>query len=157
MTCKNAYFVQYRKIFCRSTCTSSVYFFGHNGLYLLHLTFGGCGLPKIVGDLKYSSNFSKVAYCWQTSNLDFTGITAHSLSDAAGNIIEIKQLHEWYFLRILSNSAKFSAGRPYFQRIIFRPQWRLPIALIVWGLCPPLNFLTIENVSNYGTVVCFRL
>jgi len=29
---------------------------------------------------------------------------------------------------------------PYFQRIIFRPQWPLPIALIGWGLWPPWNF-----------------
>jgi len=40
-------------------------------------------------------------------------------------------------MRILSNSAKFSAGRPYFQHIIFRPQWPLPMALIVWGLWSP--------------------
>jgi len=38
-------------------------------------------------------------------------------------------------MRVLSNSAKFSAGGPlYFQRIIFRPQWLLPRVLIVWGL-----------------------
>jgi len=36
-------------------------------------------------------------------------------------------------MRILSNSAKFSAG-PYFQRIILPPQWPLPTALIVWAV-----------------------
>jgi len=32
-------------------------------------------------------------------------------------------------MRTLSNRAKFSVIGPYFQRIIFRPQWPLPIAL----------------------------
>jgi len=27
-----------------------ILFFGHNGRYHTHLSFGGCGLPKIFGD-----------------------------------------------------------------------------------------------------------
>jgi len=50
-------------------------------------------------------------------------------------------------MRILSYSAKFSAGQPYVQHIIFRPQWPLPIALIVWGCGLPENFLAIENMT----------
>jgi len=34
--------------------------FGHNGLYLWHLSFGGCGLPNIFRDWKYAST---LAYC----------------------------------------------------------------------------------------------
>ena len=36
-------------------------------------------------------------------------------------------------LCILSNRTKFSDCRPHFQRAVFRPQWLLPLALIVWG------------------------
>jgi len=39
--------------------------------------------------------------------------------------------------RILYNSAKFSVNRPHFQHIMFRPQWPLPVPLIVLGLCIP--------------------
>ena len=38
---------------------------------------------------------------------------------------------------ILSNSAKFYAGRPLFLAYnFFQSQWPLPMALIVWGLWP---------------------
>jgi len=40
-------------------------------------------------------------------------------------------------LHIFSNSAKFSADRPYCLSIIFRPQWPVPLALIVWEPWPP--------------------
>jgi len=46
---KNAYLVQLHKIFCWSAPTSSVYFFGHNGLYHKHLSFGA------VVSLKFSA------------------------------------------------------------------------------------------------------
>jgi len=37
-------------------------FFSYNGLYLLRLSYGGCGLPKIFGDCKHASNYGKIAY-----------------------------------------------------------------------------------------------
>ena len=64
-------------------------------LPLALIVWGGCGLPKVFCDSKYTCNFGKVAYCWQESNLDFT---ARSLSDTTGNINEMKQLRELYFL-----------------------------------------------------------
>jgi len=41
--------------------------------------------------------------------------------------------------RIVFNSVKLSAYPPVasFRRIIFRLQWSLPLALIVWELRPP--------------------
>jgi len=39
---------------------------------------------------------------------------------------------------------------PYFQRIIFQPQWPLPIEPIVWGLWPGLPiFLAIKNMPPH--------
>jgi len=43
-------------------------------------------------------------------------------------------------MRILPNSAKFSADRPLLTAYFFRAQWLLPLALITWGLWPPSNF-----------------
>ena len=31
--------------------------------YLQHLSFEGCGFPKIFSDEKYASNYGTVAYC----------------------------------------------------------------------------------------------
>jgi len=54
------------KNFCCLASTSSVQFFGHNGLYLYHLLFGGCDLPIIFGNWKFAST---VAYCWPGGQL----------------------------------------------------------------------------------------
>jgi len=40
-------------------------------------------------------------------------------------------------MRILTMVQNFLLIGPYFWRIIFQPQWPLPIALIIWGLWPP--------------------
>jgi len=50
-------------------------------------------------------------------------------------------------MHILSNSAKFSAGRPLLPAYNFWPQWPLHIIFIVWGLWP-LNFLAPENIPS---------
>ena len=38
---------------------------------------------------------------------------------------------------------------PYFQHIIFRPQWPLPIPVIVWRLWPDQKFSAIENMTPH--------
>jgi len=60
-------------------------------------------------------------------------------------------------MRILSNSATFSADRPYFKRSFFRPHWPLPIALTVLGLCLRKIFGDSKYTSNYNTVTYCRL
>ena len=45
---KKCVFRPIAQIFCWLAPTNSLQFFGHNGLYLQHLSFGGCGLPKIL-------------------------------------------------------------------------------------------------------------
>jgi len=40
----------------------SVQFFGHNVHYVYHLSFGGCGLPKIFGYWKYDSTLLAHVY-----------------------------------------------------------------------------------------------
>jgi len=51
-------------------------------------------------------------------------------------------------MRICPIAQNFPLVGPYFQRIIFRPQWSLPTALIVWGLCmASLKFLAIEYMT----------
>ena len=61
-------------------------------------------------------------------------------------------------MRILSNSAKFSAGQPLLPAHNFLATWPLPTALIVWGMSS-LKFWAIENMhqTNYGTVMYCRL
>jgi len=36
-----------------------------------------------------------------------------------------------------SLAQNFLLQGPYFHRAIFQPRWALPVAVIVWGLCPP--------------------
>ena len=48
---------------------------------------------------------------------------------------------------ILSNSAKFSAGRPLLTACRFWTQWPLPLALIVWR-CGLLNILATESMQK---------
>ena len=43
----------------------------------------------------------------------------------------------------------------YLQRVVFRPQWPLPIAQVIWWLCmASVNFSAIENVPPYFSVHC---
>ena len=37
---------------------------------------------------------------------------------------------------------------PYFQRVIFRPQWLLPLARIILELWPPRKFLATEHMPR---------
>jgi len=60
-------------------------------------------------------------------------------------------------LCISNNSAKFPAARPHFQHIIFRPQWPLPLALIVWGCSLPKVFGDWKYALNYGKDAYSRL
>jgi len=43
---------------------------------------------------------------------------------------------------------------PYFQRVIFRPQWPLPLALIVGGCGLPVVFGDWQYAWSYGKVAC---
>jgi len=51
------------KFYAGRTVLPAYDFVGHNGLYLQHISFGGCDLLKIFGDWKYAWNYGTVAYC----------------------------------------------------------------------------------------------
>jgi len=54
-------------------------------------------------------------------------------------------------------TQNFLLEGPYFQHTTFRPQWPLPIALIVWGCGLPKIFGYWKYAWNYLTVAYCRL
>jgi len=60
-------------------------------------------------------------------------------------------------MRILSNSAKFSAGRPLLPAYNFRPQWPLPIALIVWGVVSDIAILVLKREVKLQLTIVWGL